>query len=128
MILQPKMLVLTGLCNKYFHIANRTASFECLCDVAETQDASHRIWSLHYIVQAVLCLSLKGVPSVVGKAFRCLTPHLREMRCPFKIELTFGGGAKIEEASEDNGTCPMPHFEVKPLSEIETAEEKLMSP
>lgn len=52
------------------------------------------------------------------------------MRCPFKIELTFGGGAKIEEVTDDAGTCPMPHFEVKPLSEIETAEEqaKMMTP
>eukprot|EP00438_Fugacium_kawagutii_P019562 Skav218428 [mRNA] locus=scaffold420:213242:223922:- [translate_table: standard] len=46
--------------------------------------------------------------------------------CPFKIELTFGSGAIIEEVQEDAGTCPMPHFEVKPLSEIETAEDNSM--
>ena len=46
-------------------------------------------------------------------------------RCPHKIELTFDSRANIQELPEDGSypRCPLPHFEVKPLSAIEESED-----
>jgi hypothetical protein len=46
-------------------------------------------------------------------------------RCPHKIELPFDSRANIQELPEDGSypRCPLPHFEVKPLSAIEESED-----
>lgn len=48
--------------------------------------------------------------------------------CPHKIELTFDSRANIQELPEDGSypRCPLPHFEVKPLSAIEESEENAL--
>ena len=44
--------------------------------------------------------------------------------CSFKIELTFDSRASIEELPVSDQRCPLPHFDVKQLRDIEEKKEK----